>query len=393
MTELESAADRRHRIECAQRNKGRIQHDPHRRGNLFARIMTDNILFDYRVIDRDQADKDCDLSRRTSVHHIIRDCLSLQGLSSEGTNAERAMRAFQMDNGPNAFTRSYSRDSFPAILDNIGSKAMSLGFDRAPEVWPFIVRQTTTKDFKPFTRVTAPEYPSPEKVIENGQITRPQLGDDSKETASIGAYPFLVSLSRQAVINDDLNALTVTAEAAGRAASRLNGDLVFAVLTDNNAMADSVTLFHATHGNVGTPSAPSITALNEIRNLMGLQVGSSGEVLNIRLAIVVGAPNMESTLTTIRDASSSLQPDPLTPGYQAGYVSVVTDGRLTGTAWYAIGDPRIHSGIDLVALEGSERPLLERQTVFVSDAIEWKVLHDAVALPVDYRTLVYNAGA
>jgi hypothetical protein len=372
--------------------RGRIQHDPHGRGNLFARIMIDQVLLDYRVIDREQADKDCDLSCRTSVHQIIRDCLSLNGLSTEGTNAERAMRAFRMDN-QTAFTRSYSADSFPAILDNIGSKAMSLGYDRAPEVWPFIVRQTTTKNFKPFTRVTAPEYPSPEKVVEGGEIKRPQLGDDSKETASIGAYPFFISLSRPAVLSDDLNALTVTAEAAGRAASRKNGNLVFAVLTDNANMADGTPLFDATHGNVGTPSAPSITALNEIRNLMALQVGPSGEVLNIRPSLVLGSPNLESTLTTIRDASSSLQPDPLTPGYQAGYVSVITDARLTGTAWFAIADPRTHSGIEIVVLEGSERPLLERQTVFVSDAIEWKVLHDAVALPVDHRTLIYNAGA
>jgi hypothetical protein len=270
---------------------------------------------------------------------------------------------------------------------------MSLGFDRAPEVWPFIVRQTTTNSFRPFTRITQAEFPTPAEVPENGEITRPLLGDDSKETASLGAYPFLISLSRQAVISDDLNALTITAEAAGRAASRLNGDLVFAVLTDNADMADSVALFNAAHGNVGTGATPSVTALNEVRNLMGAQVGPSGETLNIRPAIVIGPPSLESTLTTIRDTSSSLQPDPHTPGYQAGYVSVITDSRLSGTAWYAIADPRIHSGIDLVTLEGAERPLLERKTVFCSDSLEYRVLHDATALAVDYRTICYNAGA
>lgn len=376
----------------ARHNKGRIQYDLNRRGDLFARIMTDQILYDYRIIDRTQADKDCDLSRRTSVHQIIRDCLSLHGLSTEGTNAERAMRAFKMDN-VNAFSRSYSTDSFPAILDNIGQKAMSLGYDRAPEVWPYIVRRTTTTNFKPFTRITAPEYPSPDAVSEGGEITWPQLGDDSKETASLDAYPFLISLSRQAVVSDNLEALTVTAEAAGRAASRLDGDLVFAVLTDNADMADAVALFHSSHSNVGTSQAPSITALNEIRSLMGAQTGPSGETLNIRPGLVLGPISMESTLTAIRDASSSLQPDPLTPGYQAGHVSVVTDGRLTGTAWYAIADPSIFSAIELVTLEGSEKPFLERQTVFVTDSVEWKVLHDAVALAVDHRSLAYNAGA
>lgn len=140
-------------IKAAMRQRGnRIEYDPHRRGDLFARLMTDQVLFDYRVITRTQADKDCDLTRRTSVHQIARDCLSLHGLSTQGTNAEVIERAFRMDN-VTAFQRSYSTDAFPAILDSIGSKAMSLGYDNAPEVWPYIVRETTTKNFLEFTRV------------------------------------------------------------------------------------------------------------------------------------------------------------------------------------------------------------------------------------------------
>ena len=64
------------------------------------------------------------------------------------------------------------------------------------------------------------------------------------------------------------------------------------------------------------------------------------------------------------------------------------------TAWYACANPRQHSGIEVVTLEGSRgMPLLEKMTQWVSDAIEWRVLFDVVVLPVDYRTWVYNAGA
>jgi len=227
--------------------RGRIQNDPHGRGALFSRLMVDNVLHDYRIIDKTEADPDCDLSRRVSTHQIAKDCLSLHGLSLEGTRS------------------------------------------------------------------------------------------------------------------------------------------------DNNAMADAVTLFHSSHANVGTGGVPSATTLDAFRNLMSSQTGPSGETLNIRLALLIGPPELESTMVALRDQAAL--PDPLTPGYQAGHVSVVTDSRLSGTAFYGCADPRLHSGIELVTLEGASRPLLERQTVFVSDAIEWKVLHDAVALPVDYRTLVYNAGA
>ena len=393
LTPRQKAALRQADINTARRIRdARIQYDPRRRGETFCRIMVDQVLHDYRVITRDEADKDIDPSRKTSTHQIARDCLSLHGLRTDGTNAAVVERALRMDN-VNSFQRSYSTDSFPGIMDSIGSKAMSLGFDRAPEVWRYIVRETTARDFRPFTRVTAPEYPTPRKTVENGEIARPTLGTDSKETSAVESYPFLISLSRQAVINDDLNALTTTAEAAGRAASRLVGDLVFGVLVDNSAMADGEALFSVAHANIGTGGAPSVTTLEEIRSLMSAQTGPSGEVLNIRPAIAIGPTSLESTLTTIRNASSNLLPDPLTPGYNSGYISVVSDARLSGTAWYCVADPRLHSGLEVVTLEGAERPLLERKTVFVSDAIEWKVLHDCVALAVDHRTLAMNAGA
>jgi hypothetical protein len=78
-------------------------------------------------------------------------------------------------------------------------------------------------------------------------------------------------------------------------------------------------------------------------------------------------------------------------------LSVVTDARLDAastTGWYACALPRQHDGIQVVTLQDSGGlPVLERMTRFVTDNIEWRIVIDVVALPVDFRSWYYNSGA
>ena len=71
---------------------------------------------------------------------------------------------------------------------------------------------------------------------------------------------------------------------------------------------------------------------------------------------------------------------------------MVTDGRLTGGAWFVVANPAQHSGIEVVTLQGADRPLLEQKTTFVTDSIEYRLDFDAAVLCVDYRGLAKNPG-
>ena len=329
-----------------------------------------------------------------TVEDIAVGCLRRHHLHVPEDKAARIEAAMKMGNG---LTRSGVSD-FAATLTSIAQKSLAIGLDNAPETWRYLVRMTETPNFLQFERHTGAELPTPQLVKEVGGIKAAVLGSGTKETAQVSNYAQISALSRHAAINDDLSAITTTMEAAGRACSRLVGDLVFAVMTGNPSMADGVQFLHATHGNVGTGGAPSVTTVDEVRKLMSAQTGPTGEVLNIRPAILVGPTSLEGTLCILRDANNaSSEDDPLTPGYKAGRVAVVTDQRLDAAstaAWYACANPRQHSGIEVVTLEGSRgMPLLEKMTQWVSDAIEWRVLYDVAVLPVDYRTWIYNPGA
>lgn len=66
---------------------------------------------------------------------------------------------------------------------------------------------------------------------------------DRGEPIALATYGNIFSITRQAIINDDLNQLTVIPQAMGRAAARTVGNLVHLVLTGNTKLSDGIPLF------------------------------------------------------------------------------------------------------------------------------------------------------
>ncbi|STM06854.1 ATP-dependent Clp protease proteolytic subunit [Escherichia coli] len=70
------------------------------------------------------------------------------------------------------------------------------------------------------------------------------LTGDKQATIALATYGELFSITRQAIINDDLNMLTDVPMKLGRAAKSTIADLVYAILTSNPKIStDNVSLF------------------------------------------------------------------------------------------------------------------------------------------------------
>ena len=357
----------------------RVAMGDNRHHALLLRIRTDEILFNAGLMQRSELHPDCQPGEIVSGVRLAREFISLAG----GTPPP-------IDQPLQIVTRALGTTDFPHLLENLAAKAATLGYSYAPEVWPLITKQTTTKDYKQFARVTAAELPPPPAVGENGELTQVKLGNDSSEKASAQSYAQLMSISRQAVINDELNRIAITFNEAGRSVARGVGDAVFAILTGNAAMSDGHNLFDANnHGNVGTGGAPSVTTLDELNGKMMAQTGPSGQVLNIRPRYVVAAPTLQSTLAVLRAAINSNDPGDLS----TGKIVTLTDGRLTGAPWYVIADPLISSGIEVVVPETGSALRFERRASVETDSLHFLVGADYAVMAVDFRALAYNAGA
>ena len=288
-----------------------------------------------------------------------------------------------------------STSTFPAIMSNLANKSVMVGFNEAETTYQIWAGKGSNRDFKEAARVALSEAGTLELVPEGGQFKQDSFGEASART-KVATYGKLFSLTRQAIINDDLGLFSKIATKYGSAAKRLVNKMVYAQLTGNVKMQDNVALFDSKHGNVaGTGEALSVKAIAKAITAMRRQKGITGEAtLNITPKYLVVPPELEVTAYQIVNSTAAVD------GVNSGVVNpykgrfiVVADAELTDPdAWYLVADAAQHDTIEVTYLNGVETPRLETRQGFDVDGIEYKVAFDCGVSALDFRGVFKNAG-
>lgn len=328
---------------------------------------------------------------------IARHYLSMIGFNTKGLSRSQIVGE--------SFVRSVIHGSattsdFPNILADVANKAMLKGYTETEETWMKWCMVGNLTDFKEALRVNLSEFDNLPEVPEAGEYSHGKFGDLA-EKIKLLTYGKLFTISRQALINDDLSALGRIPMGMGRAGARKVGDLAYSVLTSNPIMnQDETALFHADHDNIGTPGeAPSVETIDAARVQMGLQEGPAKHAtLGIRPAYGICSLQVEGVFRTLMKA----QYDPaapasnLVPNSVQGLVEVVAEHRLSRDdpeGWYLAASGSVTDTIEVAFLDGNQSPYLEQQEGFTRDGVSHKVRIDAAAAPMDYRGLWWNGGA
>ena len=288
-----------------------------------------------------------------------------------------------------------STSTFPAIMSNLANKSVMVGFNEAETTYQIWAGKGSNRDFKEAARVALSEAGNLELVPEGGQFKQDSFGEASART-KVATYGKLFSLTRQAIINDDLGLFSKIATKYGSAAKRLVNKMVYAQLTGNVKMQDNVALFDTKHGNVaGTGEALSVKAIAKAITAMRRQKGITGEAtLNITPKYLVVPPELEMTAYQIVNSTAAV--DGVNSGvanpYKGRFI-VVADAELTDPdAWYLVADATQHDTIEVTYLNGVETPRLETRQGFDVDGIEYKVAFDCGVSALDFRGVFKNAG-
>lgn len=322
--------------------------------------------------------------RGHSMVELARESLQREGLQANfGDNMELARQAIN------------STSTFPAIMANLANKSVMVGFNEAETTYQIWAGKGSNRDFKEAARVALSEAGNLELVPEGGQFPHDSLGEASART-KVATYGKLFSLTRQAIINDDLGLFSKIATKYGSAAKRLVNKMVYAQLTGNVKMQDGVALFDSKHGNVaGAGEALSVKAIAKAITAMRRQKGITGDAtLNITPKYLVVPPELEVTAYQIVNSTAAVD------GVNSGVVNpykgrfiVVADAELTDPdAWYLVADASQHDTIEVTYLNGVETPRLETRQGFDVDGIEYKVAFDCGVSALDFRGVFKNAG-
>ncbi|MCQ1632890.1 Clp protease ClpP [Escherichia coli] len=288
---------------------------------------------------------------------------------------------------------THSTSDFGNILLDVSNKALLQGWEEAEETFQRWTKKGQLSDFKTAHRVGMGGFPSLRQVREGAEYKYVTTGDKG-ETIALATYGEIFSITRQAIINDDLNQLTDVPMKMGRAAKATIGDLVYAVLTKNPKLSDGKTLFHADHKNLST-GAISVASLDDARRLMRLQ--KEGErSLNIRPAFML-VPVALETLANQTIKSASVKGADVNAGIinpVQNFAEVIAEARLDDAdakAWYLTAAQGTDT-IEVAYLNGVDTPYIDQQEGFTTDGIATKVRIDAGVAPLDYRGLVKSSG-
>lgn len=320
---------------------------------------------------------------------------SMVEMARESLRRESGSTVNYGDNMELARAAINSTSTFPAIMSNLANKSVMVGFNEAETTYQIWAGKGSNRDFKEAARVALSEAGNLELVPEGGQFKQDSFGEASART-KVATYGKLFSLTRQAIINDDLGLFSKIATKYGSAAKRLVNKMVYAQLTGNVKMQDNVALFDSKHGNVaGTGEALSVKAIAKAITAMRRQKGIQDEAtLNITPKYLVVPPELEMTAYQIVNSTAAV--DGVNSGvanpYKGRFV-VVADAELTDPdAWYLVADASQHDTIEVTYLNGVETPRLETRQGFDVDGIEYKVAFDCGVSALDFRGVFKNAG-
>ena len=324
--------------------------------------------------------------RGMTLMELARESLSDAGVNTRGLSRDEvATRAL------------HSTSDFPEILAAVTNKTLRQAYDVYPRTFALFCRQVLATDFKAMHRVQLGEAPQLLKVGESGEFKRGTLGE-SKESYRIETYGRVVAITRQVLINDDLDAFTRIPAMYGNAIAQLESDVVWGIITANPAMADNKALFHADHKNLaGTGDALAVDAVGAARAAMAKQTGLDKKtVLNIRPSFLIVPASLELK-------AEQLVAQNLVPADTAKVVpqsirtlAPIAEPRLDAaseTAWYLAASPNQIDTIEYAYLEGQQGAYIETRNGFDVDGVEIKCRLDFGAKAIDWRGLYKNPGA
>ena len=297
-----------------------------------------------------------------------------------------------------------STSDFSVLFESALHKMMLAAYALADDTWRRFCGVDSVPDFRASNRYRLGSMGVADDVNESGEFKSKPIPDGSKFQITTGTKGNIIAITRQAIINDDMSALSSVSTQFGRSFGLTIEANVYALLNANSGLGptqtDSQPFFHANRANVNaTGSALSVDALDADRVVMGKQKDpDANEYLNLRPRVLLVPLGLEGTARVLNQSQfdPSVSGKIQIPNKVVGlFQDVVGTPRLTdATRRYLFANDPAAPAIKVVFLEGQgEAPVLESEMGFEVDGMRWRARLDVKAQMFDPKGAVTNAGA
>lgn len=314
---------------------------------------------------------------------MLRECLAMAGVG----NAHRLSGEALYDR----FRQEHTTSDFPLILRDAANKRLMTRFAAYPATWRGWTEEIDVNDFKSINVADIGRFPKLSDKPEGASVRYGAVTEDGF-SYSISTKSGGVVLSREAVINDDLNTFARMLNDAASAGYESLADAVYRQLVDNPTMQDGKALFHADHKNLAAAADLDEEALGEAEALLMDQTDISGRLIAppTRLFLLVSSARH----VRARKLATSITPDSQdNVAIYGGRLTPVIEPRLSGanSPWYLVTPDR--PTIEVAYLRGRRAPQLSSMEDFDTLGMKYRLIFDFAAKATSWRGMVKNPGA
>ena len=338
--------------------------------------------------------------RGLTLTDIARRCLERRGVKTEGlSRMELVGRAFTTRGAGYQGTAD-----FPILLENTMGKVLLAAYETQPDTWSRFCKVMMVPDFRASPQYRTGSLAILDKKNEHGEFTNKNIPDGEKISISTETKGNIIAITREAIINDDMNALSGLGTALGRAARLSVEAEVYALLNANGGLGPTLSgnpFFHASRANVNATGAGlSAGGLDADAVVMSKQkdIGNNEfldlqpQVLLVPRGLLSQAKILNASATNPDGGAGKSQvPNPV----QGMFADIVGTSRLTdSTRRYLFANPQLVPAFVVAFLEEQgQAPVIETREGWRVDGSEMRVRFDFLAQIFDPKGAVTNAGA
>ena len=278
-------------------------------------------------------------------------------------------------------------------LGNTLRRALIAAYQEAPRSWAGFAAIKDADDFRLHTSIRPSFISSLTELGAGGEI---EHGDLAESTIShkLKTYASMATISREDVVNDNLNIFNELAPAMGIAWSRTVNDVAW------EAVMDSSTHFTSARGNLleGAGSALSATSLENAIKAIRLQRDGENNDLDLQPAVLAVCPELEVTARALLESIEVNRTGDNSPTGNAlrNSLSLAVESRLSNTskfstasttAWFVFCGP-ITVPVIVSFLGGQQAPNVEFFDLSATPnrlEVSWRVYGDVGGHLGDYR--------
>ncbi len=289
----------------------------------------------------------------------------------------------------------HSTSDFPILTVAAGNRFLGESYLAAECALKQIARERNAVDFRALTTARLSEAPALSEVEEGAEVTYGSRAE-AKESYRVKTFAKIFSISRQALINDDLQAFADTLQAFGRAAAETEASEIVALFAANAGngvnLDDGTPVFTTGRGNkAATGTALTVTSVGLARKALRDTKGLDGITpisATPRFLVVGSAKETEAEMMLASLAAA--QVGDVNPF--SGKLTLLVEPRLAGNAWRIFADPSQASVLEVAYLNGNKMPMLETKDGWTTLGTEFRAVLDFGCGITGWRGSYLNAG-